>query len=146
MYGNRCAVAVPSLRKDAIILWPGEDDKNKNAKQIFIKFRCPGCIEVADSAILLLECEPQSDDSPDYKGRKHIYSFTVMNVCDDRRQIQYYLAGFPGSVHENRVYRDTALARNPTDHFGERYALLSDSAVQCSPTVVSAFKCPQGLS
>jgi hypothetical protein len=103
------------------------------------------CIAVVDGTLFLLTYEPQSTDAPDYHGRKHQYSLTTMIVCDDKRKVRYYLAGFPGCVHDNRVYKNTELFKNPTAYFGRVYYLLrSDSALTNSPTVVSSFKCTNG--
>jgi hypothetical protein len=71
---------------------------------------------------------------------------TTMIVCDDERFIRYYLAGFPGCVHDNRVYKNTELYRDPEKFFGSSYFLLSDSALTNSRTVVSSFKCASGHS
>ena len=83
-------------------------------------------------------------DAPDFHGRKFPYSLSVMIVDDDKRFIRYYLLGFPGCAHDNRVCQHTKLVSSPMDHFGKRYFLVADSAMENSPSVVSSFKAPRG--
>jgi len=127
-----------------VIRWPDRSERVRIARRFRDKFDFINCTAVADGTLFPLTYEPQSDDAPDYHGRKHLYSMTTMIVCDDERKIRYYLAGFPGCVHDNRVYRNTELFLNPEDYFGTSFYLLSDSALTNSSTVVSSFKCANG--
>jgi hypothetical protein len=92
----------------------------------------------------LFPLTPQSADAPDYHGHKYPYSMTTMIVNDDQKKIWYYLSGFPGCVHDNRVYRHTPFFQDPDSYFGSNFYLLSDSAIANSGSVVSSFKCPKG--
>lgn len=98
---------------------PGE--RKKIAKHFMKQYDFINCIAVADGTLFPLTYEPQSTDAPNYHGRKHHYSLTTMIVCDNQRKIRCYLAGFPGCVHDNRVYKNTELFKNPTTYFGRMY-------------------------
>ena len=143
LYRNRVAIAIRSLR-DKAINWPNEEERKEIAKRVMLKYNLPNCIAVADGTLFPLTYEPQAVDAPDYKGRKYLYSLTVMIVNDDNRRIRYYLAGYPGSVHDYRVYSNSRLARAPWAYFGNKYYLVGDSAFKCSHSVVAAFKAPRG--
>ena len=106
----------------------------------------PNCIAVADGTLFPLTFAPQSNDAPDYSGCKVAYSLSVMIVNEDQKWIRYYLSGFPGSVHDNCVYNNTALCKKPEEYFGTKYCLLANLAIACSPTVVASFKAPRGHS
>jgi DDE superfamily endonuclease len=67
-----------------------------------------------------------------------------MVICDNKRRIRHYLAGFPGSAHDNRVFKATKLALQPNDHFEKMQYLIGDSAFENQPYMVSAFKKPRG--
>eukprot|EP00978_Attheya_sp_CCMP212_P013581 scaffold34094_cov42-Attheya_sp.AAC.3 len=143
LYRNRCVIALRSLR-DQTIYWPDDNEKKVIARRIYNKYGWPNCIAIADGTLFPLTFEPKSVDAPDYSGRKFAYSLTVMIVNDDQKRIRYYLAGFPGSAHDNRVYKATKLARSSQQFFGTKYYLVGDSAFETSMTVVPAFKCPRG--
>ena len=85
---------------------------------------------------------PSTDDAPDYSGRKHGYSLTCFIINDDRRRVRQYLAGLPGSVHDNRVFGKMKVNTSPEEHFSSTQYILSDSALENCSFVVSAFKKP----
>ncbi len=63
-----------------------------------------------------------------------------MIVCDDQRRITYYYAGWPGSTHDNRVWRNSNLFLNRLKFFSHLEYLLGDSAYSNSIIMVQAFK------
>jgi hypothetical protein len=142
-YQKRVAAVIRSLR-DEYITWPDKKEQKKIARRVMEKFDFINCIALADGMLFPLTYEPQSSDTPDYHGQKYQYSMTTMIVCDDERLVRYRLAGFPGCVHNNRVYKSTVLFQNLEKFFGTRYFLLSDSALSNSRSVVSSFKCTSG--
>ncbi|CAJ1946140.1 unnamed protein product [Cylindrotheca closterium] len=79
-------------------------------------------------------------DSFDYYGRKCRYSFSVPIVCDDKRRIRYYLAGWPGSAHDNRIWKNCDLYRNASERFSALQYLFGDSAYECCQHMVAAFR------
>jgi hypothetical protein len=145
LYRNRCVTAICSLR-DQAIQWPDEAERTIIARRILKEFNWPNTIAIADGTLFPLTYEPQSEDAPDYSGRKFKYSLTVMIVNDDKRRIRYYYSGMPGTCHDARVYRQTRLFKYPEQYFGPQQFLVADSALPNSPTVVSAYKCPNGHS
>ena len=102
----------------------------------------PGCIIVGDGTLFPLAFEPRSHDAADYHGRKYKYSITAFIMNDDKRRIRSYLAGWPGSVHDNRVFSQTGVCKNPDEHFSEGQYMITDSAIENSAHVVAAFKKP----
>lgn len=142
-YRKRCVKAIRSLREE-VLYWPDEEERDQIAKRITTRWDIPNCVAVADGTLFPLMSEPQASDAPDYSGRKHLYSLTVMVVNDDRRKIRYYHGGFPGSAHDSRVYASTPLALEPDRFFSPVQYLIGDSAFENSPSVVASFKAPKG--
>lgn len=140
---DRVTTAIRSFR-DRVITWPNRQERVQIARRFREKYDFINVIAVADGTLFPLTYAPESDDSPDYHGRKHQYSLTTMIINDDQKRIRYYLAGFPGCVHDNRVYSNTPLFQDPGTYFGNNFYLLSDSALTNSSTVVSSFKCAKG--
>ena len=52
------------------------------------------------------------------------------------------MAGWPGSVHANRVFGNMRVNLLHSEHFTHKEYILSDSALETSNFVVSAFKKP----
>jgi hypothetical protein len=145
LYRNRCITAICSLRQHAIT-WPDELERRLISRRIRDEYHWPNTVGIADGTLFPLTYEPQSEDAPDYSGRKFKYSLTVMIVNDDNRRIRYYYAGMPGSCHDARVYRQTKLFKNPAAYFSPGQFIVADSALPNSATVVSAFKSPTGYA
>ncbi|KAG7339863.1 DDE superfamily endonuclease [Nitzschia inconspicua] len=138
-YRNRVTRALCSLR-DRYIQWPDAEERQQIAREIHMLYGFPHCVAIADGTLFPLATEPQTEDSPDYNGRKHAFSLSTMIVCDHRRKIRYYLAGYPGSAHDNRVFKGTELKKEPHSHFAHNQYLVGDSAFENDWFVVPAFK------
>ena len=69
LYKTRCLTAIRSLR-DQAIKWPNVDERKEIAQWIYVKYKIPNCIAVADGTLFPLAREPECVDAPDYHGRK----------------------------------------------------------------------------
>jgi DDE superfamily endonuclease len=58
--------------------------------------------------------------------------------------IRQYLAGYPGSAHNNRIFKASKPAKDPSAYFTDREYCIGDSAFENSWFMVSAFKKPKG--
>jgi DDE superfamily endonuclease len=142
IYRKRVTVALSSLA-DEFIKWPDSTERLEISEAIQKEFDFPHCVGIADGTLFPLAFEPQSVDAPDYSGRKYGYSLSTMIICDHKRRIRHYLAGFPGSAHDNRVFKCTKLATSPEQHFDPMQYLIGDSAFENQWFMVSAFKKPK---
>jgi DDE superfamily endonuclease len=140
---NRIITAIRSFR-DEYIQWPDQEERKRIAQRFFEGFDLPNCMGIADGTLFPFARKLETDDAADYNGRKLGYTITCMVVCDDRRLVRYYLSGLPGSVHDNRVFRNTRLCRRPRIHFADREYLIGDSAFENRWFMVSAYKCLPG--
>jgi hypothetical protein len=145
LYRKRVISALRCLRERAI-RWPDQAERVEIALRIRNKYHWLNVCGFADGTLLPLCYEPQSKDSADYKGRKNKYTITMLVVNDDLKRIRYYHAGFPGCVHDNRVFRNTPLYKEPQFYFGNAMFLLGDSAFANTAFMVSAFKAPKNGS
>lgn len=122
-YRRRVTCAIMSLR-DKYYYWPDKEERKQMALSICESFQFSHCVGVADKTLFPLCFEPQMNDAPDYSGRKYRYSLTMMIICDHCMRIRYYLSGFPGLAHDNRVWKNTALKKCPNNYFGpQKYVL-----------------------
>jgi DDE superfamily endonuclease len=144
LYRDRAMTAVLSLRKQAIT-WPDEEERQDISKRIQKESIFPNCIGFIDGTLFPLAFCPSTKDTPDYSGRKHSYSLSVLIINDDQCMIRYYLSGWPGSSHDNRIWCNSDVYQRPHDYFLERQYLLGDSAFENSWFMVSSYKCPKGM-
>ena len=141
---HRCVTtAILSLR-DVHYTWPDADERRELAKLGEIQCDFPNCVGIADGTLFPLAFEPEVTDAPDYSGRKHGFSITTMIICDYNKKIRYYLAGYPGSCHDNRVYNNTGFVKNPKACFSEMEHNVGDSAFSNSPFMVSSYRKAKG--
>ena len=82
-----------------------EEEKAKLAKLNRVKYHCPNTILHEDGTLIALALEPQCLNYGDYHGRKIQWSLTKLIIGDDNDKIYYYLTGFLGSSHDNRVWK-----------------------------------------
>ena len=73
-------------------------------------------------------------------------SMATLVMCDSMCCIMYYVAGWPGSAHDNRVFHNSHMYQNPTNYFTPQQYLLNDLVYECHPFIVSMYKRPQGSS
>jgi hypothetical protein len=144
-YRKRVTKAIRSLR-DEYYTWPDEEERRQiaTAHESIQPFPC--CVGVADGTLLPLAFSPWTSDAPDYSGRKFQYSLSVLIINDHKRRVRHFLAGFPGSAHDNKIWSNTLLCRNPTNFFSQNEYLLGDSAFCNGPVMVTSYKKPPVVS
>ena len=84
--------------------WPDKHECKANAQQIQQKFLFLNCVALIDGSLNPFTYERQTEDVADYSRCKYGYSLSTLVVCDDTHHITYYVAGWPGSAHDNRVF------------------------------------------
>ncbi|KAJ8927780.1 hypothetical protein NQ314_019717 [Rhamnusium bicolor] len=72
-------------------------------------------------------------------NRKGYYSIQMQAVCDNTRKIRDLYVGYPGAVHDSRVFRNLPLCNSLEDKCG-RYYLLGDSGYPLKTKLLTPFK------
>eukprot|EP00644_Phytophthora_capsici_P017219 jgi/Phyca11/122667/e_gw1.48.256.1 len=142
LLARRMIRALNSFKSD-VIVWPDTNERREISFRIEAVSQLPRCIGLIDGTLFPLLSRPQ-DHGEDYYSRKGSYAINGLVVCDDLCRIRYENIGWPGSSHDNRVWRNSKIAQNKHDHFDEREYLLGDSAYQPSRILVPSFKSPSG--
>jgi hypothetical protein len=145
VYRERARKAIRDLKKETVF-WPDEEECKEIAARIMHDHDWPNCIGLIDGTLFPLAFAPQTEDAPDYSGRKYGYSLSALIVCDDQRLIRYYLAGWPGSAHDQRVFEKTKLFRKPFRFFSPRQYMLGDSAFENEWFMVASYRKPALVS
>ena len=133
---NRMIRAILRLKQ---VSWPDAEERGEIAHTIKQVFGFPGCVGITDGTLLPLAFRPNQNPE-DYWTRKGYFAVNAMITCDHLARVRNVVVGWPGCVHDNRVFRSTKLntARSEFFTFGEY--LLGDSAFQPSNIMVPAFK------
>jgi hypothetical protein len=100
--------------------WPSAEERQAISKESRANYFFFHCVGIADGTLFSLAFAPESEDAPDYSGRKYGYSLTTMIVCDHTRRI-----------------------RKPEQHFDSMQYILEDSAFENSGFMISVFKKPK---
>ena len=107
--------------------WPTTEERKATASRIKEKYKFPHCVGLIDGTLLPLASKPQLHGE-NYLSRKRFYAIVMLVVCDDQSRIIYYHIGWPGSVHDNRVWRNCKLNLESESMFSPKEYLLGDSA------------------
>jgi hypothetical protein len=140
---QRCIVAILSLEK-MVVVWPDSGERSATSRRLASRFGFPGCVGFVDGTLFPVYAKP-SKDGEDYYTRKGYYGMSGMVVCDDHKRILHIDLGWPGSVHDSRVWSNSALALSPSTYFSGQEYLLADSGYSTSDHILAAFKKVRGI-
>ena len=139
LYKRRVEKAILSL-KDAVIRWLDETKRQQIAKRFYLEYKFPHCVGVIlDGTFLYLRNKPELCGE-DYMTREGGYGFNYLIICDDQARILYYVCGWSGSTHDNRVWRNSKMFLHPHNYFNKMECIIADSAYSPSLTLVPAYK------
>jgi len=102
---DRVVQSLMDIRNENI-KWLTENERKQIAQRTEREYLLPNCISLMDGTLLPLGSAPSCSDAAGYSGRKFPYSLTVCVINDDKRNIRAYLSDFPGSTHDNWVWRN----------------------------------------
>ncbi|XP_074026324.1 putative nuclease HARBI1 [Leptinotarsa decemlineata] len=119
-----------------IIKWPNENEK-RIAEEHFRDNGFPNVIGAIDGCHIKIDRPATDPDS--YINRKGFYSLQLQAVCDHQRKIIDIFLGYPGSVHDSRVFRNSPLSRNLEEKCG-RYFILGDSGYPLQNNLLTPYK------
>jgi hypothetical protein len=141
---NAALVAVAACMEDSTYFWPTRDERKAISSRIKTKYHWPNCVGLIDGTLLPLATRPLLHGE-NYLSRKRFYAIVMMVVCDDQGRVLYYHIGWPGSVHDNRVWRNCKLCTDSEEMFSNKEYLLGDSAFTASKRMIPPFKSIQGV-
>jgi len=137
-YTGRCIFAINEIANE-VISWPKRSERRQISRRIGESSIFSNCVGFVDGTLFPLNERPLQYGE-DYFSRKMGYAINGLVVCDDLKKFRYVKIGWPGSVHDMRVYSHSYLFLNPERYFDPGQYLLADSAYAESPTVIPAIK------
>ncbi|XP_054083341.1 putative nuclease HARBI1 [Zeugodacus cucurbitae] len=124
-------------RKTQFLFWP--DPVERRALVVQTLSELPHCVGYVDGTEIKLAEKPTVDCEA-YFSRKHIYSLKAQCVCDHKLVIRHMVLGYPGSVHDARIYNNCELSTNATEMLTGSEWLAADSAYKLTSTLITPFR------
>ncbi|XP_044745975.1 putative nuclease HARBI1 [Coccinella septempunctata] len=125
-----------SNKSKEIIKWPSEEEKNFIMED-FASMGFPDVLGCVDGSHVRID--KPTEDHESYYNRKKYYSIQFQAVCDSKRRIRDVFIGFPGSVHDSRVFQNSPLYVNLPALCKDKY-ILGDSAYPCLRNLLTPYK------
>jgi hypothetical protein len=103
-YVRRCIQTLLEI-KDDVVCWPSTSDHDAMKSRLAAYSFCH-CVGIIDRTLVVLDFKPEKFHEC-YYSQKCCYALNVMVVCDDRKRVTYYNAGWPGATHDNQDFRNS---------------------------------------
>lgn len=121
-----------------IIKFPTPEERNLTKQHYLQKKDFPGIIGSIDGSHIRLDKPLYDKDS--YINRKQYFSIQMQCVVDHRKKFIDVFIGYPGSVHDARVFRESSLFNNLDNICGRDGFLLGDTAYPCIKRLIVPYK------
>ncbi|XP_071634693.1 putative nuclease HARBI1 [Temnothorax longispinosus] len=125
---------------DQFISWPSGEQAQIVMRKFKENSRFLNVIGAIDGTHIRIEAPTQN--AADYVNRKGYHSLQLQVVCDHRAFITHCYVGHPGSVHDQRIFRQSEVATylNDEEKFPSDSHLLGDSAYVLHEHLLTPFK------
>lgn len=122
---------------EKIIVWPTQDEKEE-MKQMYQDLKnFPGVTGMIDGTHI--QIKKLADRGFDYYNRKDYYSVIFQAVVREDGRFTHIFTGWPGKVHDAKVFRSSPLYENGRLLCGDDH-ILGDSAYPNLPFVLTPFR------
>lgn len=119
-----------------VIIWPNNERQAEIERHFREKNGYPGIIGAVDGTHIKIDKPLEDPDS--YINRKGYYSIQAQLVCDHQLKITNLFVGYPGSVHDARVFRTSDLFHSLQEKCNE-FHILGDSAYPLMYNLMTPF-------
>lgn len=143
-YIHRCVMAIRSCLRREYYHWPNAAERKELADQFLQRHGLPNAVLVVDGTTFRMMQKPKREDAADYSGRKDGYTITNLFFSDLNRKIRYYVSGWAGSTHDNRMWRSCKIFKAPEAFLSETEYIIGDSAFENSNIMVTTYRAPTG--
>lgn len=120
-----------------LISWPNSDEEySKISEKFSARAGFPNVVGALDGTYIPISGPTTFRDS--YICRKGFPAMHLQAVCDSSLRFLDVYCGYPGSVHDSRVYRNSPL-HDALQNLPGKYNLLGDSAYPLSKMLLPHF-------
>ncbi|CAG8812510.1 15288_t:CDS:2, partial [Gigaspora margarita] len=145
LFTSRVVEALKCLKKD-IIIWPHNNYRQKVHKGFEEMCGFSNVIGILDGSHMNLLEAPSKLNKDVYFTRKHRYAVYLQAVVDHKRIFINYDLGYPASVHDTKVFRNSSLYHCRNQLFEGSNYILAYSAYPISLYIIPSFKDPSEIS
>lgn len=141
LYCKRIMIAIFSLKK-TLVKWPTGEVKQSTLEGFKNIGGMENVIGAIDGSHIGLANAPLKQPET-YWNRKKRYSIQLQGIVDYRGVFIDYEIGWPGSVHDAKVYKNSYFYQNVSKIIEGEEFLLGDSAYPLSTFLIKPFINPQ---
>jgi len=140
LYTKRVIQAIMA-QKTLLVKWPILEERKKVYEEFENLGGLKNVIGAVDGTYVPMKNAPSKDPEV-YFTRKKRYAIHCQGIVNDRGIFTSFDVGWPGSVHDARVFRNSSFYKDYSNLIqGDDY-LLGDSAYPISPFLIPPFKDP----
>jgi len=140
LYTKRVIQAIMAKKK-SFVKWPTSEEHKKVQEGFENLGGLKNVIGAIDGTYIPLRNAPNKDPEV-YFTRKKRYAIHCQGIVNDRGIFISFDVGWPGSVHDARVFRNSSFYKNYSQLIQDDDYLLGDSAYPISPFLIPPFKDP----
>lgn len=123
--------------RKTFICWLDVNERKNLVAETFHEL--PHCVGYVDGTEIKLAEKP-SEDPEAYFSRKHVYSLKVQAICDHKLRIRHMVLGYPGSVHDARIFNNCDLSTKVEEFLKGAEWIAGDSAYKLTASVITPFR------
>lgn len=113
-----------------IIKWPNSNERQVIKDDFFKWGKIPGVVGAIDGTYIPIKAPQENPEV--YINRKCFHAITMQAICDHNRAFRDVFVGFPSSVGDLRIFRNSDIYRNISlnveEHFGANEFIIGDKA------------------
>jgi hypothetical protein len=124
-----------------LIKWPQENEIEGLKRKFQNLCRLPHAIGAIDGTYIAIKAPKENPES--YINRKCFYGMTLQAVCDPCLQFTDCFVGYPSSVSDNRIFRNSHIYEGVQNHpqrfFPHNEYILGDKAYPVLPWLMTPY-------
>lgn len=98
----------------------------------------PGVVGLIDGTHISIRAPIEEPDA--YINRKKFHSINVQVICDENMVLTDVLAGWPGSVHDSRILRNSVVYNTAANKFPGNSHLLGDGGYPLQTWLMTPYR------
>ncbi|XP_025153259.1 putative nuclease HARBI1 isoform X5 [Harpegnathos saltator] len=124
--------------RNEFIRYPTEAEKQKTQRYYVENKNFPGIIGSIDGSHIRID--KPSEDPVAYINKKHYFSIHMQGTVNEQNKFLDVLIGYPGSVHDARVFANSSLAEDLPALCHNGNIILGDAAYPCLPQLITPYR------